>query len=191
MTNGVFSDFEIDKMSVKFAAASGASETAIAMDCVGSVEEELTAKEITKKCRGVVIKDVVKGTGEGTLTISAHVPTTIFTKAFGMTQSDLAEGVQAYGSNSRHKEFCLTMHVLDEDGAEKYKAYPKCIFKARPKINIENGAEEVAEVEMEIAVMPDDKGNGMYEALASGLSSTITTGWMENFNYDLVKTASA
>lgn len=183
MTNGVFSDFEIDQMSVKFADA----ESAVSMNCIGSVEEEMTAKEITKKCRGVVIKDVVKGTGEGTLTISAHVPYDIFKTAFGMEQDDLKAGVLAYGTNSRHKAFCLTMHVLDEDGAEKYKAYPNCIFKARPTLSAENGAEEVAEVEIEIAVMPDEHGNGMYEALAEGLESTIVSDWMSNFNYTLVK----
>lgn len=183
MTNGVFSDFEIDAMSVKF----DGSDTALAMNCVGSVEEELTAKEITKKCRGVVIKDVVKGTGEGTLTISAHVPYDLFIEAFGMENEALKTGVHAYGTSSRHKAFCLTMHVVDEDGAEKYKAYPNCIFKARPTLSTENGAEEVAEVEIEIAVMPDDQGFGMYEALADGLDQAVKTGWMENFNYTLVK----
>lgn len=183
MTNGVFSDFEIDRMSVKFADA----EAALAMNCVGSVEEELTAKEITKKCRGVIIKDVVKGTGEGTLTISAHVPYDLFIEAFGMENEALKTGVVAYGTASRHKAFCLTMHVVDEDGAEKYKAYPNCIFKARPTLSTENGAEEVAEVEMEVAVMPDDHGFGMYEALAEGLDTTVATGWMEDFTYDLVK----
>ena len=183
MTNGVFSDFEIDKISVKFAD----SEAAIAMNCVGSVEEELTAKEITKKCRGVIIKNIVKGTGEGTLTISAHVPHDLFVEAFGMESDALANGVYAYGSNSRHKGFCLTMHVVDEDGAEKYKAYPNCVCKARPTISTENGAEEVAEIEMEVAVMPDENGMGMYEALADGLDTTIANGWMDNFNYDLVK----
>ena len=185
MTNGVFSDFEIDRMSVKFADA----EAALAMNCVGSVEEELTAKEITKKCRGVIIKDVVKGTGEGTLTISAHVPYELFVEAFGMETDALKAGVYAYGSNSRHKAFCLTMHVVDEDGAEKYKAYPNCIFKARPTLSTENGAEEVAEVEMEVAVMPDENGFGMYEALAEGLDTKIASDWMEKFNYDLVKAA--
>ena len=63
MTNGVFSDFEIDRMNVKFADA----ESVIAMNCIGSLEEEMTAKAITKKCRGVTIKNIVKGTGEGTL----------------------------------------------------------------------------------------------------------------------------
>jgi hypothetical protein len=79
------------------------------------------------------------------------------------------------------------MHVVDEDGAEKYKAYPNCIFKARPTLSTENGAEEVAEVEIEIAIMPDENGFGMYEALAEGLDETIKTGWMDNFNYELVK----
>lgn len=182
MTNGVFSDYEIDRMSVKFVDA----DSTVAMNCVGSVEEEMTAKAITKSCRGVVIKKVVKGTGEGTLTISAHVPHEIFKEAFGMELTTLKEGVLAYGSNNRHKSFCLTVHVVDEDGAEKYKAYPNCIFNARPTISTENGAEEVAEVEMEVAVMPDTNGNGMYEALAEGLDEAIKTAWMESFTPELV-----
>lgn len=187
MTNGVFSDFEIDQIGVKFAG----SENTIAMNCVGSVEEEMTAKAVTKKCRGVVIKNTVKGTGEGTLTISAHVPHEIFKQAFGMENDKLKEGVTAYGSNSRHKEFSLTLHVVDEDGAEKYKAYPKCIFSARPIISTENGAEEVAEVEMTVSVAPDEFGNGMYEALAEGLDTSIASAWMENFTTALVQVASA
>ena len=183
MTNGVFSDFEIDKMSTKFANA----EKAIAMNCVGSVEEAMTAKLITKKCRGVVIKNTVKGTGEGTLKISAHVPVDVFNEAFGMELETLKDGVVAYGSNNRHAEFCLTMHVVDEDGAEKYKAYPRCICATRPTIKVENGAEEVAEIEMEINVMPDTYGNGMYEALADGLDESIKTAWMDNFTPELVQ----
>ena len=187
MTNGVFSDYEIDRIGVKFADA----EATVAMNCVGSVEEEMTAKAVTKKCRGVVIKNTVKGTGEGTLTISAHVPHEIFKQAFGMEQDTLKEGVSAYGSNSRHKEFSLTFHVVDEDGAEKYKAYPKCIFAARPVISTENGAEEVAEVEMTVSVAPDEYGNGMYEALAEGLDTSIATEWMDNFTPALVRVAQA
>lgn len=183
MLNGVFSDFEIDKMNVKFASAT----EAVAMNCIGSVEEEMTAKIVTKKCRGVVIKNIVRGTGEGTLSISAHVPYEVFKDAFGMELDTLATGVQAYGSNSRHEEFCLTLHVKDEDGEEKYKAYPRCICNARPTISVENGAEEVAEVEMEIAVMPDEYGNGMYEALAEGLAEDIASKWLAEFTPDLVQ----
>lgn len=187
MTNGVFSDFEIDKMNVKFADA----EAVVAMNCVGSVEEEMTAKVITKKCRGVTIKNVVKGTGEGTLTISAHVPYEIFKDAFGMEMETLKPGVRAYGSKSVHKEFCLTLHVNDEDGEEKYKAYPKCVCAARPTVTVENGAEEVAEVEMTVNLSPDEHGNGMYEALAEGLDTTVAKDWMDNFTPALVQVTSA
>lgn len=187
MTNGVFSDYEIDKLNVKFVGA----EKAVAMNCVGSLEEEMTAKAITKKCRGVTIKNIVKGTGEGTLKISAHIPYDIFKEAFGMELDTLKEGVRAYGSNSRHKSFCLTVHAFDEDGEEKYKAYPNCICAARPTIKVENGAEEVAEVEMEITVAPDENGNGMYEALAEGLDTSIASAWLDNFDPELVKVTSA
>lgn len=185
MLNGVFSDFEIDKMNVKFADQT--ESAAIAMNCVGSVEEEMTAKVITKKCRGVEIKHIVKGTGEGTLKISAHVPYTIFKEEFAMALDSLKDGVQAYGGNSKHKEFCLTLHVKDEDGEEKYKAYPRCVCNARPTISTENGAEEVAEVEMEVAVMPDSYGNGMYEALASEIDKTLQGKWMSDFTPALVQ----
>lgn len=187
MTNGVFSDYEIDKISVKFDGA----DAAISMNCVGSLEEELLARIVTKNCRGVVAKKTVRGTGDGTLTISAHVPYDIFKKAFAMELDTLKSGVLAYGSNSRHAAFCLTAHVVDEDGAEKYKAYPKCIFDARPTISTENGAEEVAEVELTISVMPDEYGNGMYEALAEGLDESIKTAWMDNFAPALVQVAEA
>ena len=174
-------------MNVKFVG----TEPAVAMNCVGSVEEELTAKVITKKCRGVTIKNVVKGTGEGTLTISAHVPYEIFKTAFGMEMDTLKTGVSAYGSKSVHKEFCLTLHVNDEDGEEKYKAYPKCVCAARPTISVENGAEEVAEVEMTVNIMPDENGNGMYEALAEGLDESVASAWMSAFTPELVQVTSA
>lgn len=35
------------------------------MNCVGSCEQELEVKVITKKCRGVVRKEKVKGTRQG------------------------------------------------------------------------------------------------------------------------------
>jgi hypothetical protein len=187
MTNGVFSDFEVEKLGVKF---KDATETK-SMNCVGSIEEDMAAKVITKKCRGVTIKSITKGTGEGTLNISVHMPYDIYKESMGMELDTLKEGVVAYGSNSVHKEFCLTAFVKDEDGAEKYKAYPRCVFAKKPTVTIENGAEEVAHLEGEITLSPDENGNGMYEALAEGLDTTIATAWIDNFTPELVKVTSA
>jgi len=47
---------------------------------------------------------------------------------------------------------------------------------------IENGSEEVAQIEMTISVMPDEYGNGMYEALVAKLPADVTEQtWMSNF----------
>lgn len=183
------SEFELDKMGVKF---EGESENYQTMECVGSLEEEMSVKTVTKSCRGVVKKKRSKGTGEGTLKLSAHIPWAIYTKAFGMVLDSLKEGVKAYGSNSVHKVFSLVGHVTDEDGNEKLKAYPNCTITTGVVRKIENGAEEVAEMELEIGVMPDKYGNGVYEAVVEELTDeTIASTWMTAFEPDLVQVTPA
>ena len=80
MTNGVFSEYELREMAVKFKDAT----EYVAANCVGSCEEELESKTVTKKCRGVVAKTRTKGTGNGTLKLSAHIPYEIYVQAYGM-----------------------------------------------------------------------------------------------------------
>ena len=182
--SSVFSDFELDQLGCKFKD----EEAYTRADCVGSYEEEMEAKVVTKKCRGVVVKKKVRGTGNGTVKISMHCPWDIYTKAYGMTLDTLIKGVKAYGKNSVHGEFSLTAHVTDEDGNEKYMAYPNCVIETGRTKKIENGGEEVAEVELEVSVMPDEYGNGVYEALASELEDeNAKTTWMTAFTPDLVR----
>ena len=171
----VFSDFELDEWGVKIAGA----EKYSTVKCVGSCEEEMNVRKITKKCRGAVAKVKIIPTGDGKFKITAHIPWDIYTEFFGMNVEGLIEGVKAYGRNSVHKEFSSTMHITDEDGVEKYKAYPKCIIETGKANKIENGGEEVAEVELEVSVMPDEYGNGLYEALAEELvDETAKNTWM-------------
>ena len=184
----VFSEYELREVGFKFKN----SEAYTSVECVGSCEEELESRIITKLCRGIVKKKVVKGTGNGTLKYSMHIPYEIFNKAYGMELDTLIEGVKAYGSNSVHERFSIVEHVFDEDGNEKYKAYPECVIESGVVRKIENGAEEVAEIELEVSVMPDDFGNGMYEALASELSdSTVKSKWLTAFTPELVQVANA
>lgn len=180
----VFSEFELRKMGIKFKSG----EAYLSADCVGSCEEELETKVTTKKCRGNVVKTTVRGTGSGTLTISMHMPYEIYTQAYGMDLDTLIEGVKAYGQNSRHEAFAIVQDVFDEDGVEKFKAYPNCIIQTGVARKIENGAEEVAEIELEVSIMPDEYGNGVYEALASELTDeTAKTTWMTAFTPDMVQ----
>ena len=186
--NRVFSDFELDKWGVKV----GDDEAYTVIECIGSCEEEMDTRVITKKCRGVVKKKRVKSTGTGKYKITAHIPWNIYTKFFGMDVDGLIEGVKAYGSNSTHQVFSSTMHIVDEDGVEKFKAYPNCVVETGLARKIENGAEEVAEVELEVSVSPDEYGNGLYEVLADELKDeTVKTTWMSNFTPELVQIKSA
>ena len=183
MTNGVFSEFEVKEQHIKMADEDSYST----MSCVGSSEEELEVKIITKKCRGAIAKEKVKGTGNGTLTESLHVPRDIYNKIYDMNRPNLKKGVYAYGQNSSHPEFSITQRVLDEDGVEKFKAYPRCVLESGPKRPVENGQEEVPELELTIKLLPDDNGECMYEALKSELDEETSGKWLEHFDTSLVQ----
>ena len=188
MYESVFSEFEVKNTSIKFVD----DATAIKVGCVGSLEETMNSKTITKKCEGIVVKSVSKGDGTGELALSLHMKYDLFLKSYGMASDGLADGVYSYGRNSVHKNFCLTCEVLDEDGNKKLKAYPNCVITTGISRKIENGAEEVAEMELTVSVMPDDNGIGMYEAVVTEtLDETIVSSWLNNFTAELVKKVNA
>ena len=171
----VFSEYELDEIGFLFDTTDKITET-----CIGSMTEEMESKTVTKSCRGIVTKTRTRGTGTGTLTISIHVKAYVAAKLAGMYVDGLKEGIMAYGENSLHPVFAMTAHVKDEDGNEKYKAYPNCTLTQKPTSTIENGGEEVAEVELSISVGPDDYRNGVYECFSEDLPSGITN-WMTDF----------
>lgn len=181
----IFSEYSLEEMGIK-TNGSDAYEVA---DCVGSCEEELDTRIISKKCRGITVKKVVRGAGTGKLKLSMHMAYDIYTDVYGMNISNIIEGVKGYGTNSVHKEFAITQKVQDEDGNVKFKAYPKCVIETGVARKIENGAEEVAEIELEVSLMPDDNGQCMYEALEVELTGTLKTTWMTAFTSELVKVA--
>ena len=179
----VFSEYEIKNSSIKFASA----EAFTKIGCVGSAEEELAVIVVQKKCEGQVAKSVSKGATSGTLNLTLHMRHNLYVEAFGMALDSLKEGVYAYGKNSRHKEFCFVAEVFDEDGNKKLIAYPRCVMASAPKGTIENGAEEVAEIEVEINLFADDEGNVKYEAVVSEMTEDISAQWMSQWTANLCK----
>ncbi len=185
MTNGVFSDYEVDEIGFKF-VGDDAYQSA---KCIGAAEEEMEVKVVTKLCRGVISKERVKPTGRGTVKLTLHIPYAIYKAMFGLELDSLIDGVSGYGRNSVHKNFCMVAHVTDEDGVEKLVAYPNCVVKTGKSRKIENGAEEVAQVEIEVSVSPDNYGQGLYEALAEDIEA-LKDQWMTAFSPDLVQQVS-
>lgn len=184
ITEKVFSEAEVRKIGIKIGEAAKADIN----ECVGTWEEELEVKTVVKKCRGVVSKSRTKGTGNGTIKASMHMAQDLFAEMYGMKQEGLKDGVIAYGTKSLHPVFCVTALVLDEDDNEKLKAYPNCTIQTALTRKVENGAEEIAEIELELAITPDEEGNGMYEAVVTDLTDEdLKTKWLESFAPELVK----
>lgn len=187
--NWTGSEYEVDEIGFKFEG----EENYTAVECIGSLEEEMDVKTVVKNCRGVPRKKRARGLGTGTLKLSAHIPWAVYVKFYGMELDTLIAGVKAYGKNSIHKGFAMTAHVIDEDGNKKLKAYPNALVTAGGVARkIENGAEEVAELELEISVMPDEYGNGLYDAPVGDITDEkVKTDWMTAFTPEMVQLASA
>lgn len=174
-----FSEFAAEKIGIKI---KGEAKHELA-GAVGKVEEAMNAKTVSKKYKGIEAKTRTKGDGTGELKLSLHIDYEIYKKMYGMNSDTVKPGIAVYGSNSVHPEFSLTLLIEDEDGKKKVKAYPRCIVKEGNAGSIENGSDNVAEIDLTISVMPDDFGNGKYEALTSDLKAAGFTedSWMENF----------
>lgn len=173
-----FSEFECTSIGFKI----GDAPEYKLMELVGGVDEELEAKKMIKKGRGVTVKQKVRGTGNGTVKVTGHIPYELYNEMYGMNLKTLIEGVKGYGINSVHPTFSMTCDVFDEDDMEKLKAYPNCVLTSGVARKIENGGEEVAEIELEVSVMPDEFGQGMYEALVENLADdALKTDWLTKF----------
>lgn len=180
----IFSDFEVKETSILFKGDSKA-ET---IGCVGSLEESLNVITRTKKCEGVVVKSRTKSDGSGELKLSLHMKYDVYLKTFAMVLENLKTGISAYGTNNTHPYFCLTAKVLDEDDNVKYIAYPNCTASTGIARKIENGATEVAEMELTISVSADEFGNVKYEGLEENISDeSVKSAWLTNFTPELVQ----
>lgn len=181
-----FTEVEIKKLGIRIGVATKAD----VLDCVGKLEEEMECKTRTKSCGSKTLKTRTKGTGNGTLKISAYAPQDMLADLYGMIRAELKDGVIAYGSNSLHAVACVTALILDEDDNEKFKAYPNCTIQTALSRSVDNDSEDIAMLELEIAVMPDEHGEGLYEAVVDDLKDdTVKQKWMEEFSRELVTTA--
>ena len=186
LANQVFSEYEVRKMAVIFDDGDVGD-----IECISKLEQEATVITVQKKCRGVVAKSRTRGTGAGTLKVEAHIARAILQRLHDFKSDGLVAGVTAYGRNSLHPEVTIVADVYDEDDNEMLKAWPRCTVSTGPGGSTENGATEVAVVELEIAYAPDTTGQGVYEALVDDIESEeIVTAWMNAWNRDLVSSDS-
>jgi len=184
---------EFDAVSLRNVTAQffegGTPAPGTSFGCAGSVEGETESIEIVKRCAGVTTKKITKPQ-QMNLTYSGHLPVKVLRDVFGLTNEGLKPGVYSYGQDARPKNFILTADVVDEfEDVTKLIAFPGVTTSTGLKIQgIENGAEEVAEIELEFTVLPDENRQFYYEALVPELDDqTVADQWHTAFSRELVE----
>ena len=187
-SSDVYSYFECDQLAIKVSGDNDYTRD----DCIGSIEVERETKTVTKSCRGVVKKRKTKPTGNGTITLKMHVKLDLYRKLNAMTNSGLQPGVYAFDNTVTMPEASITARVKDEDDNIMFLGYPRVKVEEINSLSIENGAEEVAEVEMKLSYMPDDYNKGEYQALAVELTGQTLTSenWMTAFSSTVAQATS-
>ena len=184
----VYSYFECDQLAMKVAG----EEEYTRDDCVGTLSVERETKTVTKSCRGVVKKRKTKPTGNGTINLKMHIKMALYRKIHAMTNEGLQPGIYAFDNTEPMPEFSLTARVKDEDDNIMFLGYPRCKIEEINSMEIENGAEEVAEVEMTVSYMPDDYNKGEYQALEVELIGDVLNAdnWMTDFDSETAQLTS-
>lgn len=176
----VYSYFECDQLAIKVSGDTAYTRD----DCVGTLTVERETKTVTKSCRGVVKKRKTKPTGNGTVTVKLHIKLALYRKIHAMTNAGLQPGVYAFDNTAAMPEFALVARVKDEDDNVMFLGFPRCKIEEINSLEIENGAEDVAEVEMKISYMPDDYNKGEYQGLSIELTGNVLNAstWMTDFS---------
>ena len=184
----VYSYFECDQLAIKVAGDEGYTRD----DCIGSLTVERETKTVTKSCRGVVKKRKTKPTGNGTINLKMHIKMALYRRIHTMTNEGLQPGVYAFDNTEPMPEFAITARVKDEDDNVMFLGYPRCKIEEINSLEIENGAEEVAEVEMSVSYMPDDYNKGEYQALEVELTGDVLNAdnWMTDFDSETAQLTS-
>lgn len=182
-----FDPVKITNASVQF-FESGTQQDGTPFGFIGTLEGETEIREFIKRVEGVEANKISKPE-KMNLTVSGHIKVGVARDLFGLTDADLKPGVWAYGANSKGKQFVFTADVLDEfQDKKKLIAFSKCVSATGFAITIENGGDELAEMEIEFTAMQDTEGNFYYEAITDELDdATIADSWHTQFTPTLVK----
>ena len=157
------------------------------LGCVGSLGMEPDVRTFTKTCEGVVTDEITL-INFYTVTFTGHVTIGALRDIFGLSNEGLKTGVRAIGRKTNGKRGVFTFVAEDMYGTEKKLiAYPNMSVANGYAFTHENGADEIAEIEIEFKALLDKADNFYYEAFESEITDEeLRTGWSKTFDTDLV-----
>ncbi|WP_188453798.1 phage tail protein [Virgibacillus oceani] len=183
-----FDPVTITNMSVQMFGTDGTKQDGTKFGAAGSVGGETVLRELIKRVEGFEAAKSSKPE-KMTLTVSAHIKVQVMRDFFGFSNQDLKPGIYSYGTNSKGKRFTLTADVIDEfEDQTKLIAFVDCVSATGFVFTIENGADEVALMEISLEAYPDEFKQIYYEAMVAELDDpTVADTWHTQFDRTLVE----
>lgn len=181
-----FDSVRLTNVSIQYIRDTGVQLDGKPFGFVGTLETETEMMEFIKRVEGVEVNRKTKPVKMSN-TITGHIPVEVARELFGLSNDQLKIGVYAYGANAKNLRFALTADVIDEfQDITKIIAFPNCVNDSGFKISIENGADELAELEIEFTALQDANGNFYYEAITDELepitAASFISEWHRNFS---------
>jgi hypothetical protein len=182
-----FDSFSVENASIQFFEGVQ-QQKGTPFGCLGKLEGETEIKEVVKKCAGVEVGKTSKPQ-KMNMTVSVHAPVAVIRNIFGLKTEGLKSGVYSYGAKSKGKRFVFTADIIDEFAdMKKMIAFSNCTSTSGLKITIENGGDEVAELEIEFTAMLDSNKEFYYEAITAEVTDQdVIDKWHTEFTPELVK----
>lgn len=170
-----FDTTSIEAVAFKFEGASTAEQ----VDCMGTIGVETETTTIQKLCGKAVVKQITKPISM-TVTVSAHVPISIFRQFYGIEQGETTKtGVFSYGETSNGKPFSLSAQ-LNDDFAGTYKliGFGKARSQSGLTFTVENQADQVALLEFTATVEKDETGYWYHETTTGEATGITASAWL-------------
>lgn len=185
-----FDAVSINNAGIQFKESGGTYAPGTPFGCVGSIEGEPEIRTRELKCGAKVLKTLTK-TDYFTFTVQvANAPLSVVRSVFGLNTEGLKAGVWSYGERSKSKDFIFTADIIDEfEDVTKMIAFPNATNISGFRIQtIDNGADEVANLEFEFRAMADENGQFYYEAIVDDVTDEeVKEQWHTAFTTELVE----
>ena len=148
----------------KFTPVSG---TVMDLGCTGALSGTTVVKTITKVCEGVPVKE--KSIPQYMeLVFRGHLYVETYRKLFGFKADETILTQHAYGTHSRNASGVFAWESENMEGDFiKTMSFPNAVVTNGYAFNIENGVEEIAEVELSIKAMADANGDFFTEDIVA------------------------
>lgn len=179
-----FDNVSIKRVAFMFKGLAASINT----DCNGNLDGETEMQTVEKKCGSTVVKTKSKPIGM-TVKITGHVPIEVYRRFNGLKQDErIKPGVYSYGPDSVGEDFSLAAEIFDDfEENSKLVGMLECSSATGLTFAIENGADEVAALEMEAKVMVDEFNKFYHEAIVAELDEDLTDDWMNKLSAEVIR----